>query len=322
MDMSSPNNPSTFGGPGWIARSSSHEADVAAGTAWHRCGMSDEVGPLREVLLSWPSEAFGTEGDADEALLVSWPDLEQLRRETHAVRSFFEERGVVVHLHQPDTPPPLNYLFMRDLMVMTPEGAILARPASPVRADEPRFAAQALAAMGVPILGVPRGMATLEGADALWLDPQTLLVGVGLRTNSAGAAAVKALVAPMGVNVRTVPVPPGAQHLLGVVVPVNTGLAIVDEDRVSPPLAQALSDHGVDTISVPPDDENRERRGMNVVVIGPNELVMPSGCADLRARFEDHGLTVHTVDVSAHVQAAGALGCMTAIIRRDPAPTR
>jgi len=314
--------PSTFGGPGWAPRSASHAGDVAAGTVWHGCGMVDEVGALREVLLSRPSAAFGVVGDADSALMLSWPDLEALRRESHAVQAFFEARGVVVHIHDPSPPAPLNYLFMRDLMLMTPEGAILGRPASPVRALEPRLAAQALAQIGVPIVGVPRGTATFEGADALWMDRSTLLVGVGLRTNEAGARAVEALVAPMGVSVRTVEVPPGAQHLLGVVVPVDPTRAIVDAERVTAPLAAALADHGMEAIPLPADPENRQRRGMNVVVLGPGELVMPAGCPGIRSRLEDCGIQVHEVDVEAHVQAAGALGCMTAIIRRDPAAPR
>jgi N-dimethylarginine dimethylaminohydrolase len=315
--MSKLQEASTFGGTGWVPRVASHRDDVEGGVLWHPCGVFDEVSPLREVLLSWPSERFAQPGDSDAALMLSWPDLGQLRRETSALKVFFEAQGVVVHLHKPVTPPPLNYLFMRDLVFITPEGAILARPASPVRAAEPRVAAQALAQMGVPILGVPTGSATFEGADALWLDAQTLLIGLGLRTNAAGAAAVAAILAPCGVQVLTVPVPAGAQHLLGVVVPISADRAIVDADRCSPALRQVLADRGVDTIEIPPSDENRRRRGMNIVVLRPNTVLMPAGCPELRARFEDHGLTVHALAVDAHVQAAGALGCMTAIIRRD-----
>jgi N-dimethylarginine dimethylaminohydrolase len=320
--MSGKPEPTTFGGPGWVSRTASHAADVDAGAVWHRCGAVDEIGPLREVLLSWPSADFGEPGDADAALMLSWPDLDTLRQETDGLRQFFESRGVVCHVHKPPTAPPLNYLFMRDLVLMTPEGAIIARPASAVRADEPRFAARALADIGVPIVGTPRGTATFEGADALWLDRETLVIGIGLRTNRAGFEAVQGWIAPMGVTVLAVDVPPGAQHLLGVVVPVDAHRAIVDEARTSPALSALLAEHGIEPIFVPPDADNRERRGMNVVVLGPGELVMPAGCPGLRSRFEQHGLIVHALPVDAHVQAAGALGCMTAIIRRDEAAAR
>jgi N-dimethylarginine dimethylaminohydrolase len=43
-------------------------------------------------------------------------------------------------------------MFMADLMFMTPEGMILARPASDVRAGEERQAARKLAELGIPIV--------------------------------------------------------------------------------------------------------------------------------------------------------------------------
>jgi hypothetical protein len=167
-----------------------------------------------------------------------------------------------------------------------PEGAILAQPASPVRAPEARFAQAALAELGIPIIRALTGSATMEGADCLWLDAQTVVIGEGIRTNAAGARCLAEALAPMEVTVRSVPVPPGAQHLLGVVVPLDRDLAVVDSERVSPQLAGLLRDHGVQTISLPPDAENRERRGMNGVVLGPREWVMPEGCPGIQDRLE------------------------------------
>jgi N-dimethylarginine dimethylaminohydrolase len=43
-------------------------------------------------------------------------------------------------------------MFVSDLMVITPEGAVLARPASTVRVGEERWVARQLAELGVPIL--------------------------------------------------------------------------------------------------------------------------------------------------------------------------
>jgi len=314
--------PATFGGSGWTARQGTHAEDVRSGALWHPCGVWDEWSPLESVLLSRPSAVFATPGDPEEWLMLSWPDLEQLQREHARVRDFFESQGVEVHVHQPSTPPPPNYLFMRDLVFMTPEGAIVGRPASAARAAEARFAQAALAELGVPVIASLRGMATMEGADCLWLDAQTVLVGEGIRTNAAGVRSVSEALAPMGVTVCTVPVPPGAQHLLGVMVPLDRDLAVVDVDRVSPRLAGLLADHGVRTIAVPANEENRGRRGMNGVVLGPREWVMPSGCPGIRAQLEKEGVKVHELGVDAAVQAAGALGCLTAVIRRRRPPAR
>ena len=314
--------PATFGGPGWSGRTRSHGQDVEAGEIWQRCGVWDEISRLEAVLISAPSPNFEIQGDPEAQLMLSWPDLGQLQMECERIRAFYESQGVEVYVHQPESPPPLNYLFMRDLIFMTPHGAILGRPASPVRAPEARFAQAALAQMGIPVICAVGGDATMEGADCLWLDSQNVLVGEGIRTNAAGARCVAQALAPMGVSVRTVKVPPGAQHLLGIVVPLDRDLAVVDQTRVSDELDGVLRAHGVQTIPLPPDAENRGRRGMNGVVLGPKEWVMPDGCPGIRQILERQGVKVHVLAVDAYVQAAGALGCLTSVIRRQRAPAR
>ena len=137
--------PATFGGPGWAGRTRSHREDVESGELWTRCGVQDEYSRLQSVLISAPSVRFAVAEDPEAWLMLSWPELGRLEEQCAAVQAFFESQGVAVHVHRPSTPPPPNYLFMRDLVFMTPEGAIIGRPASPVRAPEARFAQSALA---------------------------------------------------------------------------------------------------------------------------------------------------------------------------------
>ena len=54
-----------------------------------------------------------------------------------------------------------------------------------------------------------RGQGTFEGADAMWLDATTVLVGLGLRTNAEGAAQVAATLGEMGVETIVVDLPVG-----------------------------------------------------------------------------------------------------------------
>ena len=151
----------------------------------------------------------------DRFLMLERPDLDRLRRQAEALADFYRGQSVAVHFARPSQPPPPNFLFMRDLFFMTPEGAVLARTASLQRAGEERFTAEALAALGVPILRTPRGAAFLEGADALWLDAQTVLVGLGRRTNREGCTLLAGLLAELGVSVREIPLPEGVQTSWG-----------------------------------------------------------------------------------------------------------
>src|SRR3546814_8550844 len=83
---------------------------------------------------------------------------------------------------------------------MTPEGAILARPASTVRAGEERWVARRLADLGVPILRTLTGTAVFEGADLMWLDPRTAMIGLGLRTNEEAASQIATTLEEIGVE--------------------------------------------------------------------------------------------------------------------------
>jgi N-dimethylarginine dimethylaminohydrolase len=74
---------------------------------------------------------------------------------------------------------------------------------------------------------------------------------------------------------------------------------------------------GYDLLELPPDDEVVRRRAMNLVTLGPGQVLMPAGCPVTRRRLESAGLEVFDVEVSEYVNAAGALGCLTGILRRD-----
>ena len=61
---------------------------------------------------------------------------------------------------------------------------------------------------------------------------------------------------------------------------------------------------------------------MNVVVLDPDHLVMPAGCPRLASQFRSEGLQVDELAVDGYVQAAGALGCLTAVLRREVSNSR
>jgi len=314
--------PATFGGPGWQVRMADHQADLAAGTYWRPAGINNEYDPLEAVLISAPSPHFAVRQNPESWLMLEWPDLAELETECAGIEAYFTSKGITCHIHRPSDPPPPNYLFMRDLIFMTPDGAYIGRPASPIRAPEARWAAQAIAELGIPLLGMPTGEATFEGADALWLDEQTVVIGHGARTNTSGAEWLTRRLAEQGVEVITVPVPAGAQHLLGVVVPISSGRALVDVEHMSAPLSDLLNEREIEQINVEPGPENRYQRGMNVVVLGPDQLVMPAGCPQMAAQFRSAGIEVDELPVNSYVKAAGALGCLTSIIRRSASHPR
>jgi N-dimethylarginine dimethylaminohydrolase len=308
---------SSYGGPNWRSRSATHDAEVRAGRIWRACGVNSEVAPIREVLLAWPGQELCFDGPPDEQLMLRRVDLPTIRRQATAIAELYRSCGVVVHLHTAPSEPPPNFIFARDLFFMTPEGAVLGRMASQQRGGEERFAALALASLGVPILMSPRTDALFEGADALWLDSRTVLVGVGNRTNAAGLSQVSALLQTMGVTTLSVELSHEVQHLLGALALLDVDLAAVRRGPEAAQLLRLLEPRGYRCIVFESDDEMNARRGMNFVTLAPRRVAMPSGCPRLRARLEQAGVACSELDVSEYISAGGGLGCLTAILSRD-----
>ena len=210
-------------------------------------------------------------------------------------------------------------MFVADLMFMTPEGAILGRPASTVRAGEERFIARRLAELKIPILRTVRGTGTFEGADAAWVDSQTVLLATGLRTNAEGAGQVASLLHEMGVEVIHVGLPYGVMHLMGQLRFADQDLAIAWPGRVPYAAVEALRTRGYAVRFLPDTGEAQRGMALNFVTLGPRRILMPFGNARTQAFYEQTGITCQTVEVGELVKAAGGVGCLTGILERETA---
>lgn len=305
----------TYGGPGFAPRAADMAADIRQGVLWKRCGVSSEIAPLRDVLLSVPGQELCFADPPERWLMLDRIDLPAIRGEFEAVASLFTSLGVDVTRYVPPSPPPPNFIFMRDLFLMTPQGAVLARMGAAARAGEERFAAHALATLGVPILHTIHGDATFEGADALWLNAHTLLLGVGRRTSRSTASQLQAVLE--GIDVIAVDMPGGVQHLLGVVNFVRDDLAVAMRDKVTVALRSTLEAAGVRLLELEPTREVVVGRAMNFVTVSPGHVVMPAGCPTTKQIFEAQDIRCDEVEITQYLRAAGGLGCITGILRRE-----
>lgn len=308
---------SSVGGQGWVPRTRSHLQEVAAGQVWARCGCGSEAGRLRAVLLAWPPDSVEDVARPGDSLMVARPRLDRMRAEMAAVITYYRSHDIEVHVAGvPSTAPP-NVVFMRDLFLMTRAGAIVGRAASAQRAGEERHAAAALAGAGIPIVATTTGDATFEGADALWLAPDCVLLGTGFRTNGAGERLVRAVLRDQGVSVVSAALPAGVQHLLGAVCIAGDDVAAVHAAVTTPAIRGVLAERGYRLVEMPPDRALLQGRGMNFVAMAPSHVVMPAGCAPIRHRLRDAGVDVDELPVDEFVAAAGGLACMTGILHRE-----
>lgn len=304
---------SAYGGEGWTPRTTSLRQEL--GSLWGACGVTDEWSPLRAVLLHRPGREVRV-ADPDRAHMLASLDLDLARRQHDALSDAFRRADVAVHTVEPPGPVPPNLMFVADLMLMTPEGAILGRPASTVRAGEERFVARRLAELGIPILRTVRGRGTFEGADAAWLDSETVLLATGLRTNAEGAAQVAGLLQEMGVTVIQVGLPHGAMHLMGQLRFADRDLAVAWPGRVPYAAVEALRARGFQVLFLPAEDESSRGMALNFVTLAPRSVLMPAGNSITQSFYEAAGVACVTVEVGELIKAAGGIGCLTGVLRR------
>jgi len=308
--------PPAYGGPGWRARVTKSNEEL--GLVWAPCGIDSEWLPLKSVLLHRPGgELEATSESPTDSLMLEGIDPIAIPLQHDAMAQLYRSLGVSVSYVQPPTLPPPNQLFAADLFVMTPQGAILGRPASVVRAGEERWVAQALSGMGIPILRSVWGEGTFEGADLMWLARDTALLAQGLRTNSQGAAQVQSALRELGIRTVSTHLPPGTMHLMGQLRIVDRDLAVGWPGRLPQDAVEALETNGFQVAFLPDQSEARGGFALNVVVLGPREILMPAGNPNTQSFYEELGIACRTVEVGEIGKAAGSIGCLTGVLERE-----
>jgi len=305
------------GGPGWPQRTESLLQEI--GKIWSNCGVNSEWTPLKAVLMHRPGPEIETISEADDVLMLDVPDATIAKGQHDRLVEAYREADVEVLYVRPNSVPPPNLMFVADLFFMTPEGVILARPASTVRAGEERIVARRLTELGIPILRCVRGGGAFEGSDASWINPNTVMIATGLRTNSEGAAQVTSLLQEMGVEVVRVSLPRGTMHLMGVLRFVDRDHAISWRSRMPQVAVRALRSHGFTVSFIPEDDEAIHGLALNFVTLRPNTILMPADNPRTQSYYEDMSIQCKIVEMKEIHKAAGGIGCLTGILNRESA---
>lgn len=304
------------GGDGWLSRAGTTADEL--GSIWAACGVASECGTLRAVIMHRPGAEIDVVTDASVALWHDLLDPARARDQHDRLADLYRSHGVAI-AELGDVPLDMpNSYFCRDVFAMTPQGAILARPASASRAGEERQAALALAQAGVPILHSVFGSGTFEGADVAVVSEDLVFVAEGQRTNREGARQVAQAFRDAGVEqVEIVQLPYGCGHLDGMLNIIDRNLALVYPTQLPWRVYELLKARGFRFLDVPDAGEARHGMAINMVPLAPGVVVMPSGNPVTRTALEAAGVTCLEVEVDELMKGAGSVHCMTGVVHRD-----
>ncbi len=312
--------PAAYQGDGWKPREKSMGREIREGRIWSGFFSNSEYAPLKAVLLHIPDPGTPATDDVNLIQHLEPIDYRLLNRQLQILSETYEQLGISVFHIKPENPslPHYNLMYARDLFFMSPEGAVISRMASVVRAGEERHAAKALAGLGIPIARTIGGRGTLEGADAFWVGQNNVLVGTGNRTNRKGFEQLKSLLEFSGVQTIQIPLREGSMHLMGVFQIMDKDLAMIRKNMVSREVAAILEGLGFRLIKMDETDEITQNQAMNIVTIAPRKIVMVAGNPTARKIYEKNGIEIAAeLEVSELVKGAGGLGCATGILKRE-----
>jgi N-dimethylarginine dimethylaminohydrolase len=274
-------------------------------------GVTSMTAPLRRVLVRRPATAGDWEG-------AGWrvPDADALARQHEAFCALLAELGVEVEV-APALDGLVDAVYMHDPLLVTARGGVQLRMRKPVRAREPAHARDELERRGVPVLGeLPEG-AYADGGDRFWLDDDRMAIGLGYRTNRAGAAAVEALTG-VAVDAYDLPHDKGPAHVLHLqsfISALTDELCVVYEPLAPVRLLEDLRERGRRWIAI--DRDSYDAMGCNVLAVRPGVVVMVDGVPAVRRALEREGVEVHVYDGSElSLKGDGGPTCLTAPLLR------
>lgn len=255
--------------------------------------IQDQVSVLRRVFVRPPEpEALGAWRD------FGWrsaPDPARAAAEHEAFRALLAADGAEVVVGTTPAGRDPDAIYVYDPLLMTDAGAILLRPGKTERRDEPALAAADLEAAGVPVVAALGEPAIAEGGDMSWLDPETLLVGVGYRTDAAGVRALRELLPGVAVVAFDLPHlagPAACTHLMSFVSMLDADLAVAHVPLLPVRLVELLRSRGIELVAVP--DEEVDSMGPNVLALAPRVALALEGNPETRRRMERAGVEVRT----------------------------
>jgi len=262
-------------------------------------GSQSETSKIDSILLKHPKDAFRSQ----DYIIANWknlnykgcPDYKTAVEEfEYFVELLKKEVSNIYYLPQ-DNNTGLDSIYTHDPALITKKGAVLCNMGKEQRQWEPSLMGKYLDDMGIPVLGSITGEGRLEGGDIVWLDEQTIAVGIAYRSNEEGVRQLRELTSGMVEEIISVPLPhwngkEDCLHLMSIISPVDEDLAVVYSRLMPVFFREYLISRGMRMIEVP--DSEYDSMGCNVLSIAPRKCIVLSDNPMTRQMLENEGVKV------------------------------
>jgi len=247
-------------------------------------GSQNMVSQLRKVLMKKPQifmsdvdkVKWNYEGPLDQDLIENnYNDLVNIINKSK-IEIFYLE------LHNEDEEL-CDSIFTHDPSLVINEGAIILNMNKELRKNEIFSHIKMYESLNIPIVGKILDEGKIEGGDCLWINNETLLVGVGYRTNIEGVNQLNDIVKNYNITVIHTELPKifnynSCFHLMSIISILDHDLAIGYSKFISTELSDILKKYNIEIIKIPDEEYlNSKTLAVNILALSPRNLIMLKG---------------------------------------------
>ncbi len=272
---------------------------------------------LKRVALYRPRLAEITVKDIQSHMYELSPDPTKVLKEFSGIVSKLKSLGVEVVVLEDrgaETEKTSNMIFLRDTAFVFNQTIMLANMKHQIRKAEPQKLAKLLCNNDSSYAKHIRDDLrenTMEGADLFVLSTSQLCLYSGLRTSKGTQTVLaesfpKTTIKAIKASITRIP-----QHLLG-------ALHIVDEGLILRRYTYCKdSIGGFRVVDFDEGSEITNGFALNIITLGPREVLMPANRPNTQARLEAAGVKCHTVEIEEIHKMGGGLACMALPLERE-----
>ena len=294
---------------------------IASSPDRRRWGITNDYGPLRDVLLGTP--AFYRWIDAGPITMRTLQNQQhtgvefnlQTAMSQHAeMVSIYEANGVECHYLEADEVLHRNF-FARDSSAMTPWGPLICHMQVKSRRADYVTAIRFYQDNNIPIWRYASA-GHFEGGDFNILEPGFVLIGFsGERSEREGSEQVADWVREQGWDAVVAPISREFVHMDGLVVPLAPKLLVACTDAMEDWLVALLRGRGFEIVEV--GYAEAKDLGVNLVALGKDRVLSMRGSQGLNERLRAMGFEVFDPDMSMFTLGGGGVHCLCQALNRD-----
>lgn len=275
----------------------------------------NEYGKLKKVLLCQPDylKILQPINVIQEKHSVNNIDTELACKEHQQFIKALEDEGVEVILGKNHERYPYE-VNTRDLGVTTPKGIVFGRFFSPLRWGEHRLIEQTFQEEDIYIYD-KHTEGTFEGGDFMYIDENTVAIGIGIRTDLVGVRQLENTLSDLGIEVIPVDFPEEYLHLDMIMNVIGEKTAVLCEEALPTHIVDTLKEKGFTLINVSKEDVFLHK--CNLLSIGDNTIISHNQAEDINEQLQQLGFRVIQLNLKEVLKSGGGPRCMSFPLLRE-----